>query len=53
MNLAEQPVRARFRSIFTPTTRRERMANFEAYWAYSLTHDGEILEDQKSLTRKR
>ena len=53
MNLTEQTGRAPFRSIFTPSTRRERMANFEAYWAYSLTHDGEIIEDQQDLTRKR
>jgi hypothetical protein len=43
----------RYRSIFTPATRRERIANFEAYWVYSVGHDGEILQDQKDLVKKR
>jgi hypothetical protein len=42
-----------YRSIFSPATRRERAANFEAYWAYTLERDGEILEDQRNLTRKQ
>jgi hypothetical protein len=42
-----------YRSIFTPATRRERIANFEAYWAYSVDHDGEILQNQKDLVKKR
>jgi len=42
-----------YRSIFTPATRHERLANFGAYWAYCLRHDGEIIEDQKDLTTKR
>src|SRR3989441_7410852 len=50
---AIEPVRRRYRSIFTPATRRERIANFEAYWAYSVSHDGEILQGQKDLTKKR
>ena len=29
-------------SIFTPPLRSERAANFEAYWSYSVRHDGEI-----------
>jgi len=41
------------RSIFTSATRRERIANFEAYWAYSVGHDGEILQNQKDLVKKR
>jgi len=45
--------RAQYRSIFTPATRRERIANFEAYWAYSVDHDGEILQSQKDLVKKR
>ena len=53
MNPAIEPARRRYRSIFTPATRRERVANFEAYWAYSLRHDGAILQDQKDLVRKR
>jgi len=43
----------RYRSIFTSATRRERIANFQAYWAYSEGHDGEILQDQKDLVKKR
>src|SRR6266478_2133971 len=42
-----------YRSIFTSATRRERIANFEAYWAYSVGHDGEILQDRKDLVKKR
>jgi hypothetical protein len=47
------PTRRRYRSIFSPATRRERAANFEAYWRYTLEHDGEILEDQKALSKKQ
>jgi len=47
------PARWRYRSIFTPATRRERIANFEAYWAYSVDHDGEILLSEKDLVKKR
>src|SRR5437867_11920949 len=47
------PGRWRCRSIFTSATRRERIANFEAYWAYSVGHDGEILQGQRDLTKKR
>ena len=47
------PRQLRYRSIFTPATRRERNANFAAYWAYSVDHDGEILQDQKELVKKR
>ena len=45
--------RPRHRSIFSPTTGRERTRNFEDYWLYTQRHDGEILEDQKDLTKKR
>jgi hypothetical protein len=47
------PRQLRYRSIFTPATRRERIANFSAYWAYSVDHDGELLQDQKELVKKR
>jgi hypothetical protein len=53
MNPAIEPARSRYRSIFTSATRRERVANFEAYWTYSLRHDGEILQDQQNLVKKR
>ena len=42
-----------YRSIFTSATRRERIANFEAYWAYSLGHDGAILQSERDLVKKR
>lgn len=42
-----------FRSIFTPSSGRERLDNFEDYWSYTQRHDGEILEDEKDLTRKK
>lgn len=42
-----------YRSIFTSATRRERIANFEAYWAYSLGHDGAILQGERDLVKKR
>jgi hypothetical protein len=47
------PARAQCRSIFTSATRQERIANFEAYWAYSLRRDGEILQAEKDLAKKR
>ena len=47
------PARTPCRSIFTSASRRERIANFEAYWAYSLGHDGEILAAEKDLAKKR
>jgi hypothetical protein len=53
MTAGIEPIRCGYRSIFTPATRRERAANFEAYWTYSVEHDGEILEDQKGLTKKQ
>jgi hypothetical protein len=53
VSAAIAPARGRYRSIFTSATRQERVANFEAYWAYSVGHDGEILQDQKDLVKKR
>jgi hypothetical protein len=53
MAAAVEPGRRGYRSIFSPATRRERAANFEAYWAYTVERDGEILEDQRVLTRKQ
>jgi hypothetical protein len=53
VSVALAPGQMRYRSIFTPATRRERIANFEAYWAYSVGHDGELLQSQKDLVKKR
>jgi hypothetical protein len=47
------PARVRYRSIFTPSSRRERNANFEDYWEYCLRHDGDLLEKDRDLTKKR
>ena len=47
------PRRPGYRSIFTTATRRQRAANFEAYWRYTVEHDGEIREDEKVLTKKQ
>ena len=47
------PRRWRHRSIFSAATPRERIANFEAYWAYSLGHDGDIVQNDKDLLKKR
>jgi hypothetical protein len=47
------PPTGRYRSIFTPATRDERRANFEAYWTYCLRHDGALLQSQKDLEKKR
>ena len=43
----------RCRSIFTPATRQERRANFEAYWAYCVSHDGALLHGDRDLEKKR
>ena len=34
----------RRRSIFTPTTRRVRVENFENYWGYTRGHDGKAFD---------
>ena len=53
VGLAVAPVRSAYRSIFTSASRRERIANFETYWNYCLDHDGEILQHQRDLVKKR
>jgi len=42
----------RLRSIFSPATPQQRDENFESYWAFTRRRDGEIVESEKSLTRK-
>ena len=42
-----------YRSVFAPAGRRERRANFEDYWAYTVARDGDILEDDKDLREKK
>jgi hypothetical protein len=48
---SQAPVR--HRSIFSPSTGPERAENFESYWAYMRRRDGEILESEKNLARKK
>ncbi len=43
----------RYRSIFTSATRRERHANFEAYWKYCVERDGAVFRAEKELEKKR
>ncbi len=40
-------------SIFSPCSREEREKNFLSYWDFSQRHAGELLEDDKDLSRKR
>ena len=49
------PIRSQpeYRSIFTPSTSRERQENFEAYWLFSRSHSGELFEEEKDLSKKR
>ena len=42
-----------YRSVFAPSARRERHANFEAYWAYTVSRDGNVIEDEKDLETTR
>jgi hypothetical protein len=43
----------RHRSIFSPATSRQRAENFEDYWSFSQRHAGQIIEQDKDLTKKR
>lgn len=49
------PIRSQptYRSIFTPSTSRERRENFAAYWSFSRTHSGDLFEEEKDLSKKR
>jgi hypothetical protein len=40
-------------SVFAPSNARERAANVDDYWRYSLGHGGEILEAEQNLTEKK
>lgn len=41
------------RSIFTPSTSKDRSKNFDDYWIFSQNHSGSLLEDDKDLSKKR
>src|SRR5215475_7958590 len=43
----------RYRSIFAPSTARERAENFRTYLAYSEARNGELLEAERDLAVKR
>jgi len=42
-----------FLSIFSPGNKKERLENFETYWQFTLLRDGQILEQEKDLEKKR
>ncbi len=42
-----------YRSIFAPSTAKERKDNFESYWVFSQRHAGALIEDQQDLENKR
>lgn len=43
----------KFSSIFTPASKQERINNFENYWLFTQNHNGELLEEDKDLVKKR
>ncbi|MDV6344750.1 hypothetical protein [Nitrosomonas sp. Is37] len=43
----------KFRSIFTPASKQERINNFENYWLFTQHHNGQLLEEDKDLVKKR
>jgi hypothetical protein len=53
MSAAPSPSSRGYRSIFTPGSRRERRENFDSYLAFTRARDGDVLEAEKDLTRKR
>ena len=42
-----------FLSIFASSTPAERKQNFEDYWTFDLQHSGNILENEKDLSKKK
>jgi hypothetical protein len=44
---------AKHRSIFTLSDAEERAKNFERYWLFTQAHSGELIEEEKDLTKKR
>ncbi len=42
-----------YRSIFTPSTSRQRRENFDAYWRFLQAHSGELFEGDRDLAKKR
>src|SRR5262245_44561149 len=44
---------ARYRSIFTPSTREEREVNFKSYLAHVEARDGDVIVEDRDLTLRR
>ncbi|MGZ5619664.1 MAG: hypothetical protein ACXWFG_02245 [Methylobacter sp.] len=44
---------AKYLSVFAPATPQQRKENFDSYWEFTQQHGGELLEDEKNLTKKR
>ena len=42
-----------YKTIFAPSTSRERSENFETYWEYTLKNDGDLLEAEQTLALKQ
>jgi hypothetical protein len=42
-----------YRSIFAPSTSAQRVAAFDDYLVFTRDHSGELLEEEKTLTKKR
>jgi hypothetical protein len=53
MSARPLPSTAKYRSIFTHGSKRERRENFESYLAFTRRRDGEVMEAERDLTRKR
>lgn len=55
INSSARPVnaQARYRSIFTPSTREERAANFKSYLAHLEAQDGEVIVEERDLAVRR
>lgn len=51
--MSAEPAPVRYRSIFTPSTRRERVDNFESYLAYTRARAGALLEAERDLAIRR
>lgn len=47
------PETPQYRSIFTPSTPQEQAQNFEFYWQFCQAQDGELLEAERDLSKRR
>jgi hypothetical protein len=44
---------AKYRSVFSPSSKQQRKENFENYWEFTQQHGGELLEAERDLAKKR